>query len=104
MKNRVLGRCCLLVFFGLVLGCESNESRCETLCDWIDECSDQSVACSDSEIEECADDIDDTDSDCEDAFGEFTDCLEDQDLDCSDVEKNCVGEAAEWLEQCEGEL
>ena len=102
--NRVLGRCWVLVFVALSLGCESNEGRCETLCEWIDECSDEPVSCTNSEIEECADDIDDTDADCEDAFDEFTDCLEENDMDCSDIEDSCVGEAAEWIEQCEGEL
>jgi hypothetical protein len=102
-----LGRCWVVVGLALaVAGCRSSEGTCETLCEWLDECvTTEPVNCSDqSEIDECVDDVEDLSDDCDDALSGFTDCLEDNDVDCSDVEANCQGEAAEFLEQCEGEF
>jgi hypothetical protein len=88
----------------LVVGCDSAEDQCETLCEWVDKCSGLDANCSDSNIEDCAEDVDDLDGDCEDAFDAFVDCLEEQDNDCDDVARSCQGEAAEFDEQCEDQI
>jgi hypothetical protein len=102
-----LGRCWAVVGLALaVAGCRSDESTCETLCEWLDQCVAESDAnCSDqAEIDECVEDLEGFSDDCDDAVSGFADCLEDNDVECSDVESNCQGEAAEFLEQCEGEF
>jgi len=94
------------VFFFAVgaAGCTSTESRCETLCGWVDNCTEDAVTCSEADIDECVDDYDTKSDDCQDAFDDFADCVDDADKVCSKVESSCLGEAAEFLEQCNGEL
>ena len=104
MNSRVFGRCWPVFVVALVFGCQSNESRCETLCEWVDDCTDTPANCSDNSIEDCADDVDDADDDCQDAFDGFVDCLDENDNDCDDIVRHCQGEAAEFVEQCNGEL
>jgi len=65
---------------------------------WLDECV------SDEELDDCADDIDDLSDDCDDALTGFTDCLDENDNDCSDIESSCQGEVTEFAEQCNGEF
>jgi hypothetical protein len=83
-----------------LVGCTSTESRCETLCKWADQCTELSANCSDADIDDCVEDIEDQDSGCQDGFDDFVDCLDDQDLVCSDIEEHCVGEFSEYVEQC----
>ena len=88
----------------LVAGCDSAEDQCETLCEWADDCG-GGADCSEDEIEECADDVNDIDDEgCEDAFEAFVDCLEENENDCEDVVDSCQGEATDFLEECEGEI
>jgi hypothetical protein len=80
-----------------LLGCTSTESRCETLCDWSEKCSTDETSCS---VNQCVDEYDDSSDDCQDAFDDFADCVDDEDLSCSGVESQCLGEAVEFIEQC----
>ena len=104
MKSRVLGRYGLFVCLALAVGCNSHESQCETLCEWADDCGTEEVSCSDDEIDECADDLDDADDDCEEAVSDLADCVDENELDCDDVARECQGESVEFLEQCRGDL
>jgi hypothetical protein len=90
-----------LVFGLSLLGCTSTESRCETLCKWANQCGDIAVDCSnDAEIDECVEEYDDLDADCQDAFDDLVDCVDEENLTCSAVEEHCLGEAGEYVEQC----
>jgi hypothetical protein len=90
-------RICL---FSSLVGCTATESRCETLCKWASQCGDIAIECSDSEIDECVEEYDDHDDACQDAFDEFADCVDEENLTCSAVQEHCVGEAGEYVEQC----
>jgi hypothetical protein len=84
-----------------LIGCTSTESRCETVCKWANQCAEITVDCSsDAEIEECVDEYDDKGDGCQDAFDDFADCVDEEELTCSAVQEHCVGEASEYLEQC----
>ena len=80
------------------LGCTSTKSRCESLCDWLKKCSSTDVTCSDSELDECVDDYKDQKDSCQDAFDDLADCVDDN--SCDGVQKECVGEATEYLSKC----
>ena len=96
--------CRLLGLALLAAGCSSDRARCETWCEYFDECVSAEVSCSDEKLDECADDVEDLSDDCYDAFASFADCLDENDNECSDVAESCRGEAAEFGEQCNGEL
>jgi hypothetical protein len=100
MGTRRVGSYWALVLLGATAtGCTSTRARCETLCDWVNKCSGLKTECSDSQLDECVDEYNDKGNDCQDAFDDFADCLDDHDM-CEDVENHCVGEAAEFNEQC----
>ncbi len=89
------------LFLGLSLvGCTSTESRCETLCKWANQCGDIPIDCTDAEIDECVEEYDDHDDGCQDAFDEFAECVDEENLTCSAVQEHCIGEAGEYVEQC----
>jgi hypothetical protein len=93
--------------FGLTLfaaGCSSDRARCETLCEWLEECVSEDVSCSDEDLDDCEDDLEDLSDDCHDSLASFTDCLDENDNDCSDIEADCQGEASDFAEQCNGEF
>src|SRR5687768_6306338 len=85
-----------------LIGCTSTESRCETLCKWASQCGDIPIECTDAQIDECVENQDDKGDGCQDAFDEFADCVDEENLTCSAVEENCLGEAGEYVEQCGG--
>jgi hypothetical protein len=68
------------------------------------QCGDVPISCSDSVIDECVEDYNDYDSGCQDAFDEFADCVDEENLTCSEVQEHCVGEAGEYVEQCREEI
>jgi len=103
MRN-VLGRCWAVGLAFVMVGCTSDETRCKTMCKWLDQCAEAIVNCTPSEIDECVREAGELSDGCDDAFADFTDCLDDHDLDCSEVESSCRSELAEFTDQCDGEF
>lgn len=83
----------------LTLGCGGNESRCEEMCDWLERCIDEDYDCSESSIEECAEDLDEESDACLDATDELLDCLNENES-CEDSLASCTSEAAAAGEKC----
>jgi hypothetical protein len=78
-------------------GCTTTEDRCETLCNWLDDCgTDPDSSCK----AECESDYDDQSESCQDAFDEFADCIDEEDGSCSGVNSACDGSAAKFLTEC----
>lgn len=78
-------------------GCSTTAGRCEDMCQWLDDCgTDPASNCK----SECESDYDDATDGCQDAFDEFADCLSENDLSCSKVDKSCDGSAAKFLVEC----
>ena len=94
-KVAVLG-----VFALALIGCNSNASRCEDFCELLDDCG-SDVNCSDSHIDDCADELDDADDSCIDSLDEFLDCANDQDLDCEDTANDCDSELEDVADDCD---
>jgi hypothetical protein len=101
-----MGKRSVGTFWGLVLlvagatGCTSNKGNCETYCKWMDRCGGGDVSCSDTDLEDCADVIENRGGDCEDAFADFADCLDDNDK-CEDAASDCLSEAEAVTKQCD---
>lgn len=104
MNHRVFARFSLLFCVALAVGCDSDHDKCKTLCHWIDECTILEQSCSDSDIDECSDDANDLSDDCEHAFENFVDCLEDNDSQCDETLERCQGEWDDFGAQCGDEI
>jgi hypothetical protein len=71
------------------------------MCKWLNQCGELAIDCSsDTEIDKCVENYDDKGDGCQDAFDEFADCVDEENLTCSAVQEHCVGEAGEYVEQC----
>lgn len=83
----------VLMLGGLTAGCA--KTRCETVCDWVDEC----VIDVDQEecIEECVEEADD--SGCADALKELASCIDDSG-GCGSSVEDCGGESYDFEAEC----
>lgn len=92
--TRILAVVAATLLTGLVAsGCA--KSRCETVCDWLEECS--ALAIDDEEcIEECVEEADD--SGCADALKALADCLDGQ--GCGAGTTSCEGEMFDYGNEC----
>jgi hypothetical protein len=84
-----------------LLGCTSTESRCETVCHYGQKCLEATATCSESEIDQCVNAYDNASDSCQDAFDEAADCVDEQEVNCSGVMKQCVtAETTAALDRC----
>ncbi len=102
MKLGVFGRCGLLLVVVLFSGCRSDEDRCASLCEYLDECTTLDSDCTEDDLEDCAEDVDDISEPCEEAFDDFTDCVDDEENDCDGIREHCQGEASALFDECQG--
>ena len=89
----------------LAMGCSSARDSCESLCEWLDRCGGDvaDVSCSDSQIDACVDNYHDLDGDCQDAYDDFAECLEDTNK-CEEAGKECLDEANTVQKECDEDL
>lgn len=88
-----------------LLGCNSTSSRCETVCQWAQQCAGSlfKLDCSEAGIDRCVEEYDHANEACQEAFDNGTDCIEEQDLSCSGVQNRCVGQLSELVTRCDFE-
>jgi hypothetical protein len=84
-------------------GCgRDTEDTCKSACEFSKRCDDsQSFDCSDdsAQIKKCVQELENRDEDCEDALGEFLDCMDSAGT-CTEETTSCGDEGSEMREQC----
>ena len=86
----------------LLAGCDSWEDKCERSCDYTGKCAE--AKCTDSDIEHCAENLEAASDDCQKAFDGWVECLDENENDCQDVDKECRGESNDVTIECENDF
>ena len=103
-----------LIWLGLgllLVGCTTDESRCEDICVTLDDC-DELASQIDVEdcIDECVKSAEDADDKCTEAFEEVSDCVSEADNDCDDVfgddraGGDCDDEIEDFADDCDDDF
>ncbi|HEY3500505.1 MAG TPA: hypothetical protein VGK73_37690 [Polyangiaceae bacterium] len=100
----------VLVALLTLVGCGSSpEEICEDGCEWVNRCNDADIGTLDcaeesDDMKECVQTFEDLSDDCQDAYGDLYDCVNDVDS-CEDSEilSECGGEFGDVLENCSDE-